>query len=50
MPRISLAQAPAPKRPAPFTGACNLHQYVPKKPNPVGLKNFTSCQPQTLGD
>jgi len=32
----------------PFTGACQLQQYVPNKPNHIGLKNFVSACPDGL--
>ena len=32
----------------PFSGACSLRQYVPNKPNPVGLKNFVCASQQGL--
>ena len=32
----------------PFSGACALRQYVPNKPNPVGLKNYVAASQDGL--
>ena len=32
----------------PFSGACALRQYVPSKPNPVGLKTFVAASQDGL--
>ena len=32
----------------PFSGACSLRQYVPNKPNPIGLKNYVAASQEGL--
>lgn len=32
----------------PFSGACSLRQYMPNKPNPVGLKNYVPASQESL--
>jgi len=31
-----------------FTGTCRMKQYVPNKPDPIGLKNFVAARPDGL--